>query len=455
MIPLQTDDLPVSEKVALQLAGLQAQVSLGEPQHGRLELYTDVDLFLPQRIKQARFLSDREWVPILSEAHHHYGAGKAEVVAKVWYLSCVMQYPLYGCTMFPAAYKGYWSYGSSVVLGVTSDSILIVQPDDKAVLFEFTYSEIESLLLDPSDDFITMNLVKTEQERQRVYVFETAQKSAIGQLVASYCPALANWIREADAPRRRVKQITNEDRLRLHHNLVACRRSLVDGQQLRKPLDDGSGNFFKNTLRRLSVKKMEKLRAEALTNEQGEVYKGHSHVYWAFTKNVLGQTLGVMAEQDEIQALEVFQLILTYAGLLLHNKGVDEIAVHSFERVCNPQSLSLSKDDPNGPMPPREEEDHVLLIQTVLDKAMKKDCLVNELFLQLIKQTTDHPEPNSRVNLRHWSLVALACSVILPVDKMVRKYLMAHLKKCSADFVTEEGKYARFAEKVERRIIQI
>ena len=81
---VKKDDLPVSEKVALQLAGLQCQVALGEPQPGRLDLYgADLDRFLPLRIKQSRFLSDREWVPILAEAHGHYGAGKAEVVAKV------------------------------------------------------------------------------------------------------------------------------------------------------------------------------------------------------------------------------------------------------------------------------------------------------------------------------------------------------------------------------------
>ena len=108
---LQCDELPVSEKVALQLAGLQCQVALGEPQPNRPELYNDVDMFLPRRIKQSRFLSDREWIPILTEAHNHYGAGKTEVVAKVWYLSCVMQYPLYGCTMFHSAYRGYWSHG--------------------------------------------------------------------------------------------------------------------------------------------------------------------------------------------------------------------------------------------------------------------------------------------------------------------------------------------------------
>lgn len=191
---------------------------------------------------------------------------------------------------------------------------------------------------------------------------------------------------------------------------------------------------------------MDRYRAEALVNEQGEVYKGYSHTFWAFTKSQLPQTLLFMQEQDEQQALDVFQLILTYAGLVQHAKGI--VQQYTLSKTCGEAVSSSVSNKADEIYSNKEEEDHVLLIQTVLDKAMKKDCLVNELFLQLIKQTTDHPEPNSRVNLRHWSLVALACSVILPIDKVVRKYLLAHLKKCSADFVTEEGKYARFAEKV-------
>ena len=84
----------------------QAQVALNEPQPNRPELYQDIDTFLSNRVKQSRFMADHEWIPILHDAHKHYGSGKSEVVAKVWYLSCVMQYPLYGCTLFSANYRG-------------------------------------------------------------------------------------------------------------------------------------------------------------------------------------------------------------------------------------------------------------------------------------------------------------------------------------------------------------
>ena len=71
----------------------------------------------------------------------------------------------------------------------------------------------------------------------------------------------------------------------------------------------------------MSGKKLDKYRAEALANEQGETYNGHSHAYWAFCKVALAQTLLYMNELDEMQALEVFNLNLTYAGLVQTNKG--------------------------------------------------------------------------------------------------------------------------------------
>ncbi|KAI5741571.1 hypothetical protein M8J76_014958 [Diaphorina citri] len=362
---VKCDDFPVSEKVALQLAGLQAQVALGDPRDVRLDYYTDIDTFLPYRVSRSR--GEDVWVPIIAEAHRQYGAGRSEMMAKVLYLSCVMQYPLYGTTMFSVTYRGYWSYGNDLILGVNWEGLMLIKPEDKFVLYEFRYVDIESLFLDPSDSFIT------------------------------------------------AKAITNEDRLRLYNNVVNCRRLLVNGDLLKKPQDSAS-NFIRNTLR--SKNRLEKMRLEYGGLEQSETYKGFSYSFWAFSRQCIAQSLSRLPEPEEVIALQMFNIILTYAGL-----------------------------GQNGESVRRAEDEHLSLVQGVMERAMRKDSLLTELYLQLIKQTTDHPDPNSRVNLRHWALLCLACSVVLPAHRLVRKYLVAHLKRCSSDCVSEEGKYARFAEK--------
>ncbi|ENN78149.1 hypothetical protein YQE_05303, partial [Dendroctonus ponderosae] len=425
----------ITEKVALQLAGLQAQVALGNPKDdSKLEYYTDIDTYLPYRISKTR--GDDVWVPIIAQAHRQYGANRLELTAKALYLTCVMQYPLYGTTMFPVTYRGYWSYGNALILGVNCDGVMLIKNDDKFVLNEFRYQDIESILLDPSDSFITITLQRSVGENNhKCYVFETKQKNEIGSLIASYYPALAGWMTESEAPQKRVKSITNEDRVRLYHNLVNCRRSLVDHDILRKPTDS-SGSFLRNTLRRLSKHKLDKLRQEH-GGDTSETYKGFHHAFWAFSKQPLLQSISKMPEAEEQVMLQVFQIILTYAGL-----------------------------GQNGEIIRRVEDEHVSLLQTILERCMRKESLLCELYLQLIKQTTDHPDPNSRVNLRHWALLSLSCSVVLPPNKVIRRYLIGHLKRyihkrvsaklsgftcfafrCSSDYVTEEGKYARFAEK--------
>lgn len=431
--------------------------------------------YLPERISKTR--EEQFWVPILAQAHRQYGSGRTELTAKVLYLSCVMQYPLYGTTMFAVSYRGYWSYGNSLILGVNCEGIILIKPDDKFVLYEFRYAEVESIMLDPSDSFITISLNRHTStgsaDQQRCFVFETAQKNEIGSLIVSYYPALSNWITENEVPPKKSKGITNEDRVRLHHNLVVCRRHLVDTELLRKP-QDPSGGFLRNTLRRLSKHRLEKLRAEhgSPVHDHGETYKGFPHAYWAFSRQALPQSLSKLPDQEEQAMLQVFNSILTYAGLGQNGKWGENdepqktnaslAPSHTYANVnlpllifClsayhRPFHLSIHHIPScwiAGETVQRAEDEHITLIQSIMDRCMRKESLLNELYLQLIKQTTDHPDPNSRVNLRHWALLSLACSVILPPQKVVRKYLLGHLKRCASDFITEEGKYARFAEK--------
>lgn len=125
---------------------------------------------------------------------------------------------------------------------------------------------------------------------------------------------------------------------------------------LNKP-QDTSGSFLKNTLRRfvlqpllvtcsiiyqtnffevhvlskmyvllrLSKHKLEKLWAEHIgsLSDYGETYKGFSGSYWSFSRQPIVQSLSRLSEQDEPIALQMFQIILKYAGLGqngIHNK---------------------------------------------------------------------------------------------------------------------------------------
>ncbi|XP_030380676.1 unconventional myosin heavy chain 6 [Scaptodrosophila lebanonensis] len=427
---VKCDEFPVSEKVALQLAGLQAQVSLGDPSNQpKPEYYCDINSFLPSRIAKTR--EQQFWIPILAQAHRQYGSSRNELTAKILYLSCVMQYPLYGTTMFNVLYKGFWSFVNNIILGVNCDGIMFVQPEDKIIIYQFKYTDVESIMIDPSDSFITISLNRVSQNitkllgegnssfnTQKCFVFETVQKNEIGSLIISYFPSLSNWVLNNFDYSKKSKGITNEDRTRLYQNVVICRRQLIDLEVVRKPQE--CGGFLRNTLRRLSKHRIEKIRKEQRTNlhDHGETYKGFNHTFWAFSKQQIPYCLSRLSDQDEAVMVEIFYSILTFSGL-----------------------------GTGGEMVKRLEDDHIRIVQCIMDKCMRKDSLLNELYLQLIKQTTDHPDPNSRVNLKHWALLSLACSVILPSIKSIRKYLISHLKRCSTDHVSEEGKYARFAEK--------
>ncbi|EEC00223.1 myosin, putative [Ixodes scapularis] len=416
---VKADSFPVVERVALQLAGLQAQVSVGEPSETEeLDRYRDVENYIAERIRDTR--PENEWIQALCTAHRTYGSGKSELVCKVWYLSIVMQYPLYGTTLFPVTCRGYLTYDHQLLLGLSCEGVLLVNADTKAILNAYRYSDLESVLVNEDDQVLTVTLSKSVPDLHKCYLFETPQHLEVAALVASYWPPLAARMKPSYDLNYRCR-LAFEDRVKLHQEVMNCRRTLVDSGLLNKP-EAATLGLFKSTLRKLNRNRMEKLRQEY----GSEGYKSYQHTYWAFSKSAIGQSFLVMAEpQVETTACKLFTSILIFSGL-------------------------LEEEDTEW----HGQRDLIQLAQSVMECCMVREVLLNELFVQLIKQTTDHPDPNSRVNVRHWQLLSLACSVAAPTDRRILNYLHAHLRHCAMDVVTEEGQFAQFALKCLMRTLE-
>ncbi|CAB3249337.1 unnamed protein product [Arctia plantaginis] len=437
---VKMDEFPVSEKVALQLAGLQAQVSLGEPPpsppppHTRA-YYAQPEQFLPQRIARAR--PAHQWATILAQAHRQYGAGRAELTAKALYLSCVMQYPLYGVTLFPVTYKGYWAHGPNVLLGVGSEGVVLVRPTDKVVLAEYPYSNIAALLMDPVDNGLTISLTHHGQhDGHRCIVLESSAKHEAAWLMAAYSPVLGNGL--ADEPPRRAAPAS--ERSRLAAALRSARRAIVDAGVLRRPADATPGNFLRNTLRRLSKHRLEKLRLDMAAESSGESYKNFPAGYWCWSRT-LPHSLTKLNEAEEVAAMQIFKDIMSHAGLNTNESG-------STTNLANNNVAAVTHE--------ADSDDRTALAQALLQRCLQKDTLLCELYMQLIKQTTEHPDPSSRVSARHWALLCAAVGAALPPAKPLRRLLLAHLRyRGTALHAGEEGKFARRAEQVALSIAQV
>ncbi|KAL4238111.1 hypothetical protein ACF0H5_002823 [Mactra antiquata] len=411
------DEFSVSDKVALQLAGLQAQVILGDYQEDKQQRYKEAEQYLCKRILSYQHL---DWSLQIANAHKQYGTGKTELEAKVWYLTCVKQFALYGCTLFPIVHKGLWQHTHDALLAINMDGVKFVRAKDKLVLHDFKYTEIESIALDPNDNYVTMELkndVATDCP-QRCFMFETNHKEDLGNLISSYSPAHASWLKpDYEGVKKHgcmfdIMKMTDEEKLKLYEDLVRARRSLSETRLLHRPIQDRDTSFFKNTLRRITKSKMERLRSCYTGGNIGMFDVS----YWSYSKVALKQSLTAMQDQAmEELALKIFNSILIYSGII--------------------------ESGEYGSI------DHVEMIQTVMQKCQEVEALCNEFYLQLIKQTTDHPDPNSNVNKRNWQLMCVATSCVVPSNSRVMKYLNCHLKKCSLDTTTEEGKFARFCHK--------
>ncbi|KAJ7417334.1 pleckstrin like proteiny, MyTH4 and FERM domain containing H3 [Pitangus sulphuratus] len=90
------------------------------------------------------------------------------------------------------------------------------------------------------------------------------------------------------------------------------------------------------------------------------------------------------------------------------------------------------------------ERDPVPLMQGVLQTCLDLPPLVDEIYCQLVKQTTEPPAPGGQGDLHYWQLLTCMSCTFLPSPPVLR-FLRFHLDKTESRFpASEMAKYACF-----------
>jgi len=430
---VRVDEFPVSESTALKLAGLQAQVTWGDAKLDTMTRYEDVMSFLPVRIIRSPPERSREhWMQAIYNAHNKYGKGKSGIRAKVLYLTAVKQYPLYGGTFFDVKYLGFWSHPERLLISIDVEGFKFVHQHSKEVFQSYPYAQMKNVSVNAYEETITFNMHDTASNAGANFMFLCPRKDDIANLIASYSPAHRTW-KQVGTVNAGNANVSEDEKAKFSYDVTRARAQLARSGLLLAPPERKSANFLANTLRRMGSSKGSRIGdVDEGGQQQEDLDKVYDTHYWSYSKHRIPQSLMAMASPESTEiALKTFNSLLIHAGL------------------APPQHMDGGYHNP-------VDQDGLFftLIQEVIARCLEKEDVCNELYCQMVKQTTSHPHPTHDSNLANWKMLALVIAVVVPRQKLLLQLLHSHLRLYSLNINTEEGLYAAYIQQLMVRTLE-
>ncbi|KAI9102028.1 P-loop containing nucleoside triphosphate hydrolase protein [Phlyctochytrium arcticum] len=452
------DLYPLTERVAMQMAALKAQVILGNCDAAAAEARFVKELsswvaprLVPNQPREA-------WVQGIVKQYQKL-RGTTTEQAKVLYLESVKTFKHYGAALFPVKHKGSWTYSETINLAVSNAGIDFVHPRTNDTILSFPFKDVKSY--EHENGLVTIMAVPVSEEADfentEVYQFFTDLAEEIVNLIREYCPSteymkrakdtnvhnvdLASLIRDVEKYRsalveHKVMRIPGPDSKRA--KWAPLRKLVNSGRTMRSPISplspyaDSTGNL--NRRGSVSSRHDEEKPEDGVFPSGDDMSPGiintenYTIADWSFSPKPLSTSLlGVADNELEMWATEASGLLLSFLG----SAGSPAPEVATFNCAG---------------------------LQATLEKALESPMMANELYLQLIKQTSNHPDADCPQVLNMWKIFAIISGVIIPTQ-WVAEYAKAHLRRGSVVDPkarkprTEEAQHARHCLRILHRTI--
>lgn len=442
-----------SEKVSINLASLHAAAILGSYTSGvENQFSSEIDKWIPAHLLSKKPTS--AWAQEISLHFSKLGSISKDS-AKLKFLSSIETASSYGSSIFPVTHKGTWRFQESILLSVGPKAVQYINGHTKEVLINFSYSDIMNY--DAEVSSLTIIAVPPAEEvgveSTEVYQFESDHAEEISALLREYCPTTEYMKQERD------NRITDRDFTALVKDVENCRATLLEHQTVRIPGPDSMGKrggFFTLRKKKPSVPKKKigaqlsnhvLLEDELISTPIGESPtdvpsddlfgdENASPIISSFQSEIKDYT---------IQDWSFSEKSLTTSILSSISPELDAWAIttHSaiFDMVGDKNSTNINIGN-----------SECRVIQELLSAALQSPQITNELYLQLVKLTTNAPDADCPRNIKLWKIFAVCISVVCPtgpVLELVRYHLRLRsvIDRKTKKPAVEESRHAKYCYK--------
>ncbi|KAJ3090132.1 cytochrome c oxidase subunit 1 [Quaeritorhiza haematococci] len=458
---------PMTDEQAMELGGIRAYVHFGDEDKKIVgqQFVRELESWIPARLVPNQ--PKEVWVSGLLDKYIKM-QGTTPDQAKGLFMEGVRKFSSYGATMFNVRYRGYWSHPESIILAVSHKGVDYIHKKQRQTIMFIPYANIKEYTSENGDTLsITVKVVKTEEgdvdetDQVEVYSFASPQADEIIALIREYCPAQASAkhkdtnLFDIGALRRDVQKAKSA---LLESGIMRrpgpssdakTRRTSSASKKLKVPVTQPSRTRSNSSNSRDSSMPSTLIRSISSTAKDSSFSKSRSSVTSMTSTNATAVSQSESMSQVKESETDEFGSMVSLDKSASAESGAEEYteADWAFSRARITAPLMML----NGPS---ELEDWAvttfMTIQNILSRCIEVPGLVNELYLQLIKCTTDHPEEDSQQVLSFWKFMAICVGVIAPTGEVL-EYLKSHLRNVvdarSRKPRREESTHAKFCYK--------
>lgn len=315
--------------------------------------------------------------------------------AKSRYLSLIRKNAYFGCAMIKAKYKGFWAFSENVLISIGSKRVEFLSSKSRDVFMTHPIGSIDSYEVDSTGKILSITVLESagdeehQNTEQTVYQFETVRGEEVVALLKEYRPISKS--------KDRSYEISPEV---LQNNVIRARETLIYRKLMRIPGPNGNVEY-PNVKKSRALRSKRKTSKNSIEKVDGQVVDGGTQIEyydadWKYWPTPLSQSLSSVISEDLDAWATGFSQFL----------------------------FSLDSETVNMPSKTKELERYI-------EQCTASQDLANEAYLQLIKITTDHPEPDGKQVIGLWKVFSVFCNCLKPSLDPITMLVKAHMSACA------------------------